>query len=112
MKILTSRWAEKYAQLHPDCAIQCVGGGSENGIKALREGEIQICQSSRPLKPAELDEIAAKRGKRPVEFAVALDGLAVFVNEKNPLQEISLAELKSIYTGKLKRWGEITHPSH
>jgi ABC-type phosphate transport system substrate-binding protein len=35
--------------------------------------------------------------------------LAVFVNEKNPLQEITLADLRGIYTGKLTRWGDVAH---
>ena len=112
MKILGGRWAEQFMKLHPDCSIEVVGGGSETGIKALMEGRTQICESSRPLKPAELEEVKMKRGKSPVEFIVGLDGLAIFVNEKNPAQEISLAEAKAIYTGKLKHWGDLSHQAH
>jgi phosphate transport system substrate-binding protein len=45
-----------------------------------------------------------------VEFAVAMDGLAVFVHESNPLQEISLDQLKLIYTGKAKSWSALGKP--
>ena len=51
-----------------------------------------------------------KYGKNPVEFSVALDALAVFVHESSKLQEISLPELKAIYTGKTKLWSTLGKP--
>lgn len=111
LKLLASLWGERFMQLHPDCRVEVTGGGSETGIKALVEGTTMICQSSRPLKAAEIEEIQSKRGKAPEEAAVAVDGLAVFVNEKNPLEEISLAQLKAIYTGKVQRWGQLRNPT-
>jgi ABC-type phosphate transport system substrate-binding protein len=111
LKPLSSAWAQRFTQLHPDCRIEVVGGGSETGIKALIAGETTICQASRPLKPGEIEEIKSKRGKAPEEIAVAVDGLAVFVNEKNPLEVLSLAQIKAIYTGKVRRWGELKNPT-
>jgi phosphate transport system substrate-binding protein len=108
LRILSIQWAEAYTEANPDCTIQVIGGGSELGIAALREGEVEICQSSRPLTPQEKQEIKAKRGKSPEEFPVALDGLAVFINEQNPLQEISIADLRRIYTGKITHWGDVS----
>jgi ABC-type phosphate transport system substrate-binding protein len=111
LKLLSSSWGEQFMKLHPDVRVEVLGGGSEIGIKALLDGETQICQASRPLKPAEIDEIKAKRGKSPEEFVVAVDGLAVFVNEKNPVEEISMSQLKAIYLGKVTRWGELKAPT-
>jgi ABC-type phosphate transport system substrate-binding protein len=111
LKLLTSIWGERFMQLHPDCRVEVTGGGSETGIKALIDGSTMICQASRPLKPAEIEEIKSKRGKAPEETVVAVDGLAVFVNEKNPLEEVSLAQLKAIYTGKVQRWGQLKNPT-
>ncbi|HLY11357.1 MAG TPA: substrate-binding domain-containing protein [Planctomycetota bacterium] len=111
LKILTSLWGERFMQLHPDCRVEVLGGGSEIGIKALLEGDTTICASSRPLRPAEIEEIATKRGKKPDQIVVAVDGLAVFVNEKNPLEELSMAQLKAIYTGKVHRWGDVKNPT-
>jgi len=39
-----------------------------------------------------------------------MDGLAIFVHETSKLQEISLPELKSIYTGKVKTWSALAKP--
>jgi phosphate transport system substrate-binding protein len=87
--------------------VQITGGGSGTGIAALVNGATNICQSSRPMKDKEKAQIKAKHGKDPVEFAVAMDGIAVFVHEANPIREISLDQLKRVYTGKAKLWGDL-----
>ena len=107
MVILGGKWAELYMQKNPGVVVQITGGGSGTGIKALKDGETHVCQSSRPIKPKEKDELKAKHGKDVFEFAVALDGLAIFVHESNPRQEISIPELKVIYTGQAKSWGAL-----
>ena len=66
-------------------------------------GELTVREAGRRGGEA----VKAKHGKEPVEFKVALDGLAIFVHESNPIQEISLEQLKGIYTGKLKTWGKL-----
>lgn len=107
MVILGGRWVEHYAKQFPEITLQVTGGGSGTGIKALIDGETHVCQASRSMKPKEREAVKAKHGKEPVEFKVALDGLAIFVHESNPIQEISLDQLKGIYTGKLKTWGKL-----
>ena len=110
MVILGQRWAEHYMKSNPEISIQITGGGSGVGIAALINGSTNICQASRPMKPEEKKKVKDKHGKDPVEFAVAMDGLAVFVHESSKLQEISLPELKSIYTAKVKTWSALAKP--
>jgi len=110
MVILGQRWAEHYMKSNPDITIQITGGGSGVGIAALIDGKTNICQASRPMKAEEKKKIKDKQGKDPVEFAVAMDGLAIFVNESSKLHEISIPELKSIYTGKVKTWSALAKP--
>lgn len=107
MVILGQRWAEHYMRVNPEAVVQITGGGSGTGIAALVNGGTNICQSSRPIKDKEKAQIKAKHGKDPVEFAVAMDGIAVFVHESNPIQEVDLDQLKRIYTGKAKTWGDL-----
>jgi ABC-type phosphate transport system substrate-binding protein len=107
MVILGQRWAENYMRSNPDISLQITGGGSGTGIAALINGATNICQASRPMKPKEREQVKEKHGKDVVEFSVAMDGLAVFVHESSPLQEISLEQLKEIYTGKAKTWSSI-----
>jgi ABC-type phosphate transport system substrate-binding protein len=110
MVILGQRWAEHYMKSNPDISIQITGGGSGVGIAALINGSTDICMASRPMKAEEKKKVKDKHGKDAVEFAVAMDGLAVFVHESNKLQEISLPELKSIYTAKVKTWSALAKP--
>jgi ABC-type phosphate transport system substrate-binding protein len=110
MVILGQRWAEYYMRANPDITIQVTGGGSGVGIAALINGATNICQASRPMKPKEKEQVKEKQGKDAVEFPVAMDGLAVFVHESSPLQEISLDQLKAIYTGKAKSWSALAKP--
>jgi ABC-type phosphate transport system substrate-binding protein len=111
MVILGQRWAEHYMAKFPGTVVQVTGGGSGTGIAALINGATDICQSSRPLDKKERGQIKARFGKDPVELAVATDGLAVFVHESSPLKAVTLAQLKAMYTGKIRTWGELASPA-
>jgi phosphate transport system substrate-binding protein len=112
MVILGQRWAETYMKSNPGVTVQITGGGSGTGIAALINGTTDICQSSRPMKDKEKEEVLAKRGAPAVETKVALDALAIYVNEKNPIQEISIPALHKIYVGETKSWKDVGGPAH
>jgi phosphate transport system substrate-binding protein len=104
MVILAQRWAERYMAAHPDVTIQVTGGGSGTGISALINGTTDICNASRPMKSSERDKLKQRFGSRGVEIKTAQDGLSVYVQEGNPVQELSLGQIKDIYTGKITNW--------
>ncbi len=108
---LGQRWAEVYMKAHPDVVLQVSGGGSGTGIAALLNGTTDICEASRDMKQQEYDEGKAK-GLNIYRVAVALDGIAVFLNEANPVKELSLEQLKGIYTGSITNWKDVGGPSH
>ncbi|MER3525242.1 MAG: phosphate-binding protein [Ignavibacteria bacterium] len=110
MVILAQRWAERYMAKHKDVVIQVTGGGSGTGISALINGTTDICNSSRPIKPEERDLLQKRWGSRGVEIKCAMDGLAVYVNEKNPVKELTMQQLKDIYQGKITNWKEVGGP--
>lgn len=107
MVILGQRWAEGYMQKNPGVSIQVTGGGSGTGVAALINGTTQVAESSRPMKDKEKAEVKAKRGKDVLELPVAVDGLAVYVHESNPVSELTLAQIKAIYTGVVKNWKDV-----
>jgi phosphate transport system substrate-binding protein len=107
MVILGQRWAEVYMGKNPGVTIQVTGGGSGTGIAALINGTTEIAESSRPMKDKEKEEVKAKRGKEVLELPVAVDGLAVYVHESNPVSELTLQQIKAIYTGQIKNWKEV-----
>ena len=105
--ILGQRWAEVYMGKNPGVTIQVTGGGSGTGIAALINGTTEIAESSRPMKDKEKEEVKAKRGNEVLELPVAVDGLAVYVHESNPVSELTLQQIKAIYTGQIKNWKEV-----
>jgi len=107
MVILAQRWAERYMSAHPDVTIQVTGGGSGTGISALVNGTTDICNSSRPMKQSERDKLKQRYGSLGVEIKTARDGLSVYVNEVNAVSELSLQQLKDIYTGKITNWKNV-----
>jgi phosphate transport system substrate-binding protein len=110
MVLLGQRWAEEYMKKNPSTVIQVTGGGSGTGISALINGTTDICESSRSMKQAEKEKLRDRYNTTGVEIAVARDGLAVYVNAQSPLAEISMADLKSIFAGKVTNWKEIGGP--
>ena len=91
--ILAQKWAETYMGEHPDVKIQVTGGGSGTGFAALQNQQTDLCNASRKIKAKEIEACIKAFGKRPTEYKVALDGLSVYVNESNPLKEITLEQL-------------------
>ncbi len=103
---LAQKWAEVYMEQNKDVAVQVTGGGSGTGVAALLNGTTQIANSSRDLKQKEFDE-AQKKGITPKEYKVALDGIAVIVNPKSKIDNLTLAQIRDIFSGKIKNWKEL-----
>ena len=111
MVVLGQRWAEEYMKKHPKATIQVTGGGSGTGISALINGTTDICEASRAMKDAEKKKLAEKAGAPPIETVVARDGLSVYVNDSNPINELTMAQLKAIFTGKVTSWKDVGGPN-
>jgi phosphate transport system substrate-binding protein len=107
MVILAQRWAERYMSRHPGVAVQVTGGGSGTGISALINGTTDICNSSRPMKKSERDKLKQRYGTLGVEVKCAQDGLSIYVNESNAVQELSLRQIRDIYTGAVTNWKQV-----
>jgi len=105
--ILAQKWAEVYMGKHSDVKIQVTGGGSGIGFAALQTQSTDICDASRKIKAKEIEACIKAFGKRPTEYKVAVDGLSVYVNEGNPVSELTVDQLDLIFSGKLKNWKEL-----
>ena len=107
MVILGQRFAEEYMKQNPGVVLQVNGGGSGTGIAALINGTVDLAQSSRPMKPGEKENVEKNRNATLNETPVALDALAVFVHETNPVKSLTIDQLAQIYTGKVTNWNQI-----
>jgi phosphate transport system substrate-binding protein len=111
MVILGQRLAEEYMAKHPGAVVQVNGGGSGTGIAALINGTVDLAQSSRIMKDDEKQKAKANRGADIVEQAVALDSLGVFVSSENPVQQLTIAQLRDLFQGKIKNWSAVGGPN-
>jgi phosphate transport system substrate-binding protein len=103
---LAQRWAEEYMKKNPAEVIQVSGGGSGTGIAAILNSGTDICQASREMDKKEL-ALAEKRRIAIRQIPVALDGIAVYVNKANPVKELTLMQLRGIYTGRISNWRDV-----
>jgi phosphate transport system substrate-binding protein len=103
---LVTAWSESYMKAHPDAEISVTGGGSGTGIAALLNGTTDICAASRDMSPEEKEK-AAREGITLRETNVTRDGIAVVVNPSNPINELTLEQLKKIFTGAYANWKEV-----
>ncbi|MCX8157025.1 MAG: phosphate ABC transporter substrate-binding protein [Verrucomicrobiae bacterium] len=106
---LAQAWAEAYKKVHPEVKVEVGGGGSGVGIAALIKGTVDIANSSRDIKPSEVEQMKKNTGKEPKEFTVGYDALAIFVHKSNPLENITTEQLAQIYMegGKITKWSQL-----
>lgn len=111
MVILCQRWAETYMHHNPGVTVQVTGGGTGTGIAAMINGGTDICAASRPIKDKEKEQVKARHGKEATETAVALDGLTIYVNAANPVEQLSLGQLDRVYRAKTTDWKDVGCPA-
>jgi len=98
--------AAAYMSQNKGAVIQVTGGGSGVGIAAIINGSTDIADASRPMKKKERKRIE-KNGAKVFEVAIALDGISLYMHPDNPVSDLSTAQLKGIYTGKINNWKEV-----
>lgn len=110
MVILAQRWAEAYMKGHPGRKVQVTGGGSGTGIAALLNGTTEIANASRAMKDAEKRQLQARYRVAAVETPVAKDGVAFYVNAQNPVDTLTVEQLRGIYLGDIRNWRQVGGP--
>ncbi|MES1025443.1 PstS family phosphate ABC transporter substrate-binding protein [Gloeocapsa sp. BRSZ] len=84
--------------------------GSASGIRMLIDGRIAFAQSSRPLLDREIAR-AQQRGFGLSQIPVAIDGLAIAVNQNLDLSGLTIEQVRAIYTGKIANWNQLGGPN-
>lgn len=94
---LGAELAKRFEKQNPGIRIDVQSGGSSRGVADARSGLADIGMASRALKPEENDLTA---------HLIAMDGISIIVHRSNPLNALSDAQIKSIYTGAISRWSD------
>lgn len=104
MQKLLENLSEVYMTQNTNIIIYVEGGGSNLGFEYLNEGRVDLAMSSRNINPKELITLADNYKKIGVSHLLAKDAYCVFVNNNNPINNLSKNELKDIYTCKINNW--------
>ena len=99
---IAAKAAEKYNPEQSNVKVSVQGGGSGSGIKMAIEGSADVGMSSRELTSDELKDLKA--------YAIAADGIAVIVNPGNTLKDLTKAQIKDIFSGKIMNYKELGGP--
>lgn len=96
---LMEKLSEAYETKNDKISIEINQVGSSAGIKDTVNGIVEIGMSSRELKDEESEELNLE--------IIAYDGIAIITNNNNPVNNLSMDEVKKIYTGEINNWNEI-----
>ena len=99
-------WAEKVVENNPSYNIGVTGGGSGTGFAALINKTCDIAMSSRGIEEKE-SASAAEKDVTPVAYMIGLDGLAILVNKNNPVNRLTLEQLRDIFMATTTNWKEV-----
>lgn len=91
---------EAYVALNPDVTIEVQQSDSTTGMTSAIEGACDIGMASRDLKDSEISEGLESQ-------TIALDGIAVVINTKSDVTDLTSEQVKQIYTGEITKWSDI-----
>jgi len=113
MKPLLSAWTDELKRRHSGMKVSLRAEGSQIGLTDLLEHRTEVAAMSRRMTASEIAEFVKEYGHEPAEVPVAIDALAIFVQQNNPVTGLSLDELDSVFCIErlrgldypLKSWG-------
>jgi len=97
---------EAFMAQHKGVSISISASGSGDGAKALIDGTTPLAMMSREMKASEIEQAKAK-GVNPKQIVIAYDCITPVVNSANPVKNLSMQQLKDIYTGKIRDWKDV-----
>ncbi len=108
MTPLLSGWMDELKRRHNGLTVALEGEGSQTGLTALLEHRTEVAAMSRRMTSSEIAEFVKEYGHEPAEVPVAIDALAIFVHQDNPVTGLSLDELDSMFCRERRRG--LDHP--
>ena len=90
---------EAYKTVNPNGKIDLQTSDSTSGMTGAMDGTFAIGMASRELKDEEAAELTSQ--------AIAMDGIAVIVNTANPVENLTMDQIRGIYVGEITDWSEV-----
>jgi len=107
---IAKAFAEYYMHKYPEVNVTVSESGSGNGAKSLINNVCHVADMSRFMKDKEF-KAAVDKNVTPVAHVVAMDGLPILVHPSNPVKNLTVGQVRDIYTGKITNWNEVGGPN-
>ena len=112
---LMTLWAEEFAKFYPNVNIQIQGAGTSTAPPALIEGTSNFGPMSRPMRDSESRAFEERYGYAPTLVPVAIDMIAVYVNQDNPIEGMTMEQVDAVFSATracgaardLRTWGDL-----
>lgn len=112
---LMTKWAALFKRQHPEVNVQIQTLGSSSAVPALIESTAQFGAMSRQMRLSEMMAFKERYGYQAKAIKVAIDAMAIFVHQDNPLTEIKLSQIDRIFSRTLRcqarspisTWGQL-----
>lgn len=104
---LNENLAKQFMKEHPEISVYVKGGGTKLGIDDLINDRCDIAAASRNLRPDESKLLAEYYGSLALVYLIAKDGLSIFVNPNNIVNDLTVDQIRDIFSGKINNWKQV-----
>lgn len=98
---LMEKLAEAYQAINTNVTIEVQISDSTTGMINALDGTYDIGMASRGLKDSEMEQGLSG-------MTICMDGIAVIVNQANPVEELTQEQIRAIFTGEIEDWDGLT----
>jgi phosphate transport system substrate-binding protein len=109
MATLVDGWAKAFVEANPGARIMVSGGGTSAGFEALFDKAVHLVMATRKINEKEI-QAASLAGVKYSETQICRDGVAIIANPVNPVRELTIEQLKKIWTGDITSWKDVGGP--
>jgi phosphate transport system substrate-binding protein len=106
---IVDKWAKQYMEKNPDVEITVIGSSAGKGFQVFLDGAAEIAMMSRDIRQDERNK-AGEKGIKLAEKAIGKAAIAVITHERNPVGELTLEQLRRIYSGEYDTWKRVGGP--
>lgn len=103
-------FAEYFMRNNPGINVTVSESGSGNGARGILNSTCDVGMLSRFMTEGEF-KACAEKGVMPIAHVVALDGLPILVHPSNPVSNLTVEQVRKIYTGEITNWREVGGPN-
>lgn len=104
VQVVTGRWPHPLRPLTVQVPVRA--HGTQTGFVALAEGTAELAAASRPPRPDEMAVVPDDQVR-----VVGIDGIAVIVHPANPVQQLSIRQIRDLFSGAVHNWAQVGGPS-